>query len=335
MGGWEREIAAERRVGVPGRLEPLPADELRGRTGSPVIIGGVHATDGAAVQPALLVRGLRRALLRRGVRIFEHTPMTDVRCGEPAVVVTPRGHVTALSVVLALGAWASRLRELRRAVVPVGSHIVLTEPIPERIAALGWTGGELLGDTRLLVHYAQVTRDGRIAFGRGGGAIGFGGRVLGRHFTDPATVKVVAAGFRRWFPALADVKLTHAWGGAVDRAPGHLPFAGSLGEGVEYVTGFSGNGVAPSVLLGRIAARRALGMDDDYTRCAITGGPPSYLPPEPFRIAGGVVVRDAVRRAEGAEERGEQAGAVTSALRKLVWFTTPRALEPRLRGRAR
>jgi glycine/D-amino acid oxidase-like deaminating enzyme len=333
MGGWEQEIAVARRLGRPGFLKPLPAGELRARTGSPLVIGGVHATDGAAVQPALLVRGLRRALLRRGVRIFEFTPMTDVRPGEPAIVVTPRGHVMAPRVVLALGAWAAQLRELRRAVVPVGSHIVLTEPIPERIEALGWTGGELLGDTRLLVHYAQVTRDGRIAFGRGGGAIGFGGRVLGRHFTDPATVDVVASGFRRWFPQLADVKLTHAWGGAVDRAPGHMPFAGALGEGVEYVTGFSGNGVAPSVLLGRIAARRALGIKDEYTRSPIGDGPPSYLPPEPLRIAGGVVVRDAVRRAEGAEERGEKAGAVTSALRKLVWFTTPRALEPRLRSR--
>jgi glycine/D-amino acid oxidase-like deaminating enzyme len=331
MGGWEREIAAARRLPVPMRLEPRDADDLRARTGSPVLIGGVELTDGAAVQPALLVRGLRRALLRRGVRIFEHTPMTDVRPGEPATVVTPRGHVQAASVVLALGAWAARLRELRRAVVPVGSHIVLTEPIPERIERLGWTGGEVLGDTRLLVHYAQVTRDGRIAFGRGGGAIGFGGRVHARHFTDAKTVDVVAAGFRRWFPQLADVRLTHAWGGAVDRAPGHLPFAGQLGEGVEYVTGFSGNGVAPSVLLGRMAARRALRMRDEYTHNAITGGPPSYLPPEPARFLGGVVVRDAVRRAEGAEEAGRAPDPVSGALRDLVWFTTPRWLEPRLR----
>jgi glycine/D-amino acid oxidase-like deaminating enzyme len=235
--------------------------------------------------------------------------------------------------VLALGAWAASVRELRRAVVPVGSHIVLTEPIPERIEQLGWTGGEVLGDTRLLVHYAQVTREGRIAFGRGGGAIGPAGRVMPRHFTDPKTVDIVASGFRRWFPQLDDVKLTHAWGGAVDRAPGHMPFAGSLGAGVGYVTGFSGNGVGPSVFLGRIAAHRALGLRDEYTHNAMTSGPPSYLPPEPARFLGGVVVRDAVRRAEGAEERGERAGMVSGALRNLVWFTTPRALEPRLRGR--
>ncbi|MCW2994725.1 MAG: dependent oxidoreductase, partial [Conexibacter sp.] len=326
LGPWDAEVAAGERVGRPGYVVPMDAAEIRTRTGSPVIVGGAKVTDSAAIQPALLARGLRRLLLRRGVEIYEGTRMLKLDRGAPAVLHTPGGFVHAGAVVLGLGAWAAGVRELRRAVVPVGSHIVLTEPIPDRIAELGWTGGELLGDTRLLVHYAQVTRDGRIAFGRGGGAIGPAGRVLRSHFVDPKTVAIVAAGFRRWFPQLRDVALTHAWGGAVDRAPGHLPFTGSLGDhdNIHYATGFSGNGVGPSALLGRMVGRRALGVVDEYTRNAISEGPPSYLPPEPARILGGVVVRDAVRRAEGAEERGERAGPVSGALRKLVWFTTPR-----------
>jgi glycine/D-amino acid oxidase-like deaminating enzyme len=333
MGPWDSAIAAGAQVGRPGFVERVDLSELRARTGSPVIIAGARLTDAAAVQPALLARGLRRVLLRRGVSIYEGTPMLKLERGAPAVVRTPAGRVQAHAVVLGLGAWAAGVRELRRAVVPVGSHIVLTEPIPERLAELGWTSGELLGDTRLLVHYAQVTRDGRIAFGRGGGAIGPAGRVLRSHFVDPKTVAVVAAGFRRWFPQLADVRLTHSWGGAVDRAPGHLPFVGTLGDrgNIHYATGFSGNGVGPSALLGRMVGRRALGLRDAYTDNAITGGPPSYLPPEPARILGGLVVRDAVQRAEGAEERGQRAGVVSRRLRKLVWFTTPRAVEPRLR----
>lgn len=333
MGAWEPQVVAGARLGRPGFVEPLGVDELRARTGSPVVIGGARLTDAAAVQPALLARGLRRALLARGVEVYENTKMVSLDRAGGVVRCAGGGLVEADAVVLALGAWASGVRELRRAVVPVGSHIVATEPIPERIAELGWTGGELLGDTRLLVHYAQVTRDGRIVFGRGGGAIGPGGRVLRRHFVDPATVGVVADGFRRWFPSLDDVSLTHAWGGAVDRAPGHLPFAGSLGPRVHYVTGFSGNGVGPSALLGRIVGRMALGVEDEYTTCGLVGGPPAYLPPEPFRVVGGLVVRDAVRRAEGAEELGGRAGAVSGALRNMVWFTMPRALEPRLRGR--
>jgi glycine/D-amino acid oxidase-like deaminating enzyme len=245
--------------------------------------------------------------------------------------------VKAGQVVVALGAWAAGLRELRRAIVPVGSHIVLTEPIPDRIAQLGWTGGELLGDTRLLVHYAQVTRDGRIAFGRGGGAVGPFGRVLPSHGVDRESVEVVAGSLLRWFPQLADVRLTHAWGGAVDHAPGHLPFVGELGDhgNVHYGVGFSGNGVAPSAFVGRILGRRALGLQDELATCALVTGPPGYLPPEPFRSLGGVMIREAVQRAEAAEEQGVAAGRVDATLRRLLRFTMPRALEPRLwRGRS-
>ena len=127
------------------------------------------------------------------------------------------------------------------------------------------------------MHYAQVTAGGRIAFGRGGGAIGPAGRVTAGHHRDPRPPsRAVAADFRRFFPHLDDVRLTHAWGGPVDRAPWHLPFAGSLGDhgNVHYAAGYSGNGVAPSLLLARVLAALTLEADDDYARCGLVGGPP-------------------------------------------------------------
>jgi glycine/D-amino acid oxidase-like deaminating enzyme len=311
----------------------VDADELRRRTGAAVGLAGVELSDAAAVHPARLVRGLRRLALRRGVRIFEGTQMRSLERGRPPRVITSAGRVEAGAVVIALGAWVARLREVRRAVLPVASHIVATEPIPERIEQLGWTGGELLGDPRTLVHYSQVSPDGRIVFGRGGGAFGSAGRVVGRHFADPAAVREVEAGLRRWFPMLSDVRITHAWGGPVDHAPGHLPWVAELGDSgtVHYAAGFSGNGVAPSAFVGQILGRRALGIDDELTRCALVGDPPGLLPPEPLRTAGGYVVRDAVRRAEAREEQGEAPDALTDRLRRLVWFTVPGALDPRAR----
>ena len=325
-GAWLAPMAAARTVGRTGFIAPVSAAEIRRRTGAEVLFDGAFHHDAAALQPALLARGLRRAALRRGIQLFEHSPMVRLDRTRTARVVTAAGHVDADRVVLGLGAWASRVRELRRAVVPVGSHIVLTEPVEDRLRELGWTGGELLGDARLLVHYAQVTQDGRIAFGRGGGAIGAFGRVNAKHHVDPKTVAIVAADLQRWFPSLAGVRLTHAWGGAVDRAPGHLPFAGTLGdhENIHYATGFSGNGVAPSAFLGAILGRLALGERDELTRCALVSGPPGLLPFEPLRSVGGVVVRGAVRRAEAAEERGRRADPLSRALRGLVSFSLPR-----------
>ncbi|MEA2419302.1 MAG: hypothetical protein QOE60_1508 [Thermoleophilaceae bacterium] len=318
-------VEACREYGMGHLVEQLNAEQVRERTGTAVSLGGVHVRDSAAVQPALLVRGLRRVALERGVRIFEGSPLIRLERERVATVVTPAGRIEADRVVLATNAWMASVRELRRALFIVGSQIVLTEPIPDRLEGLDWSRGSLLGDARLFVHYAQITRDGRIAFGRGGGAIGPLGRVIPKHFYDPATAQAVADDFYEWFPQLGDVRLTHAWGGPIDRAPGHLPFVGSLGdhENIHYGVGYSGNGVGPSALIGRILGRRALGREDEFSTCALVSGPPGYLPPEPLRSVGGVLVRSAVRRAEDQEQAGKAIGPVGRLAKRLVYFSLP------------
>jgi glycine/D-amino acid oxidase-like deaminating enzyme len=334
-GAWTSAVRTAAALGRGEMLETLSEAEVRRRTGSPIPLGAARHTDAAAVQPALLVRGLRRVALELGVVIHEATPMIALRHGRQPRVVTPAGHVECERVVLAVGAWSAQVPGLRRAVIPVASHIVLTEPIGDRLAALPWSNGELLGDARLMVHYAQVTRDLRIAFGRGGGALGVAGRIGSRHYHDTTEIAAVARDFRRWFPRFADVPLARGWGGPVDRAPGHLPFTGRLGDGnVHYATGFSGNGVAPSALFGRILGRQTLGIDDADTTSPITGGPPALLPPEPLRAVGGGLVRGAVGRLEAAEENGTTAPAIHRALSRLVAAHAPTSVDPRL-GRLR
>ncbi|MBB4664361.1 NAD(P)/FAD-dependent oxidoreductase [Conexibacter arvalis] len=318
-------LAACRRLGRGEVATAVDGAEVERLTGSAIARGGLLLHDSAAVQPALLARGLRAAALRAGVTIHEGSPMLRLERGPVAAVVTASGRVEADQVVLATNVWAARVRELRRAVFVVGTQMVATEPIPERVAPWPWRDGMLFGDARMFVHYAQVTPEGRIVFGRGGGAISAANRVIPKHFTDQATADVVAADFRRWFPQLADVPLTHAWGGPVDRAPGHLPFVGALGdhENIHYGIGYSGNGVGPSALIGRILARRALRRDDPYTRCALVGGPPGLLPPDPLRFAGALAVRDAVQRAESREERGTRADLLGRTAKRLAGFSLP------------
>ena len=217
------------------------------------------------------------------------------------------------------------------AVIPIGSHIVTTEPL-EEVAKLEWANGELLGDSRLMVHYAQVSVDGRIVFGRGGGSLGSFGRVTKRHFYDPGALSEVAKDFRRWFPQFAGARLTHGWGGPVDRAPGHLPFVGCLEAEslVVYGLGYSGNGVAPSALIGRMLGRKAIGEKDEDTEGPLAKGPPGYLPPEPIRTFGGAALKAAVQFVEGQQERAFLQGrAVHRVLRRLVATTVPEPLDPR------
>jgi glycine/D-amino acid oxidase-like deaminating enzyme len=221
---------------------------------------------------------------------------------------------------VALNAWAAARPGLGRRLVTWSSYIVLTEPIPDRLADLGWTGGEGVTDARFTLHYARTTADGRIALGGGGGRAGSGGGI-GRSFThDLGSAERAAAGLRRWFPSLADVRIEDAWGGPIDISADHLPFFGTLeGGSVHFGHGYSGNGVAPAWLGGRILAGLALGQTDEYTDLGLADQRerPRAFPPEPFRSVGARVIREAIVRRELAEESGRRPGRFVRELTRL------------------
>jgi glycine/D-amino acid oxidase-like deaminating enzyme len=171
-----------------------------------------------------------------------------------------------------------------------------------------------------MVHYYRTTRDGRIAFGRGGEAHALLGRVS-PGFEDPGgRIARTERAFRTAYPSLADVPLTHRWTGAVDRSETNLPFFGRLGGDPRllYGVGFSGNGVGQTLVGARILASSALGRDDEWSAAPLNRGPRSRFPPDPVRYAGGLLVRAAVRRKEAAEDRGVPAGPLTRAVAALA-----------------
>jgi glycine/D-amino acid oxidase-like deaminating enzyme len=337
-------IEACRALAVGDELTEVFADEVRARVASPVFRGGVFMRGAATVQPAVLARGLRRVLLERGVTIHEGTTAVEVdgerpgllgrvgvagrrapagRAGRPVRVRTISargdGSVTARAAVVALNAWAAAWPSFGRRLVTWSSYIVLTEPIPDRLAELGWTGGEGVADGRFTLHYLRTTPDGRIALGGGGGRAGFGGRI-GSVFTDDVvSVQRAAAGLRRLFPSLRDVRIEDAWGGPIDITSDHLPvFASIEGRPIHYAHGYSGNGVAPSVLGGRILAALALERaGDPALELPLVGALPRVFPPEPFRYIGARVVREAIVRTELAQERGERGSRLLREVSRL------------------
>jgi hypothetical protein len=104
--------------------------------------------------------------------------------------------------------------------------------------------------------------------------------------------------------------VTHAWGGPIDVSPTHLPIFGSRGR-VHHGFGFTGNGVGPSYLGGEILARLALDRRDERTRLAIVDPPRKLFPPEPFRYAGGSLIRRALIAKDAAEDEGRAPSART------------------------
>jgi glycine/D-amino acid oxidase-like deaminating enzyme len=318
----EKAVEAAVRVGREDQAVSLSPAEVAKRVSSPVFRRGVFFSDGATVHPGLLVRAVRRAALDAGVTLHEGTPVTAVRAGSPNELVTPGGILRAPEVVLATNAaltgWAPASRNLTN----FGSYVVLTEPAPEPLAEIGWTGGEAVVDARMFLHYFRTTDDGRVLMGSGTGPIGFGGRIDERFSRDVPTAERAEAGLRRLLPGLRDVRVERAWGGPIDVSADHLPFFRTKpGTRIHYGAGYSGNGVGPSWLGGHILASLAVGADDEWTRLPLAVRDVPRLPREPFRRVGGGLVRWAIMACEAAEEEGRKppvAARATAALPGLL-----------------
>jgi glycine/D-amino acid oxidase-like deaminating enzyme len=301
----EDAVAAPASLGAEEQAVALDAAGVAARIRSPAFRRGVLFPDGATVQPGRLVRALRSAVLDAGVGLYERTPATRVREGE---VVTPRGRVRAAEIVVAVNAAASGWSPVARHVTNFGSYVVLTEPVPELLQEIGWTGGEAVLDGRMFLHYFRTTADGRVLMGSGSGPIGFGGKLDERFSGDRPTAARAERGLRRLLPGLAAARIERAWGGPIDVSADHLPFFGTVaGKRIHYGLGYSGHGVGPSWLGGQILASLALGLQDEWTASPLARRRVPSLPPEPLKRLGGGVVRAAIMACEAADEEGRSA----------------------------
>jgi glycine/D-amino acid oxidase-like deaminating enzyme len=312
-------VEAAAAVGHPEEAVPLSRNEVAECCTSPAFRRGVFFRDGATVEPGLLVRALRRAVLAAGIAVHEHTPVTRIRGAE---LTTPGGILRAPEIVLATNAALSGWRPASRSLTNFGSYVVLTEPAPDALEAIGWTGGEAIVDGRMFLHYFRTTSDGRVLMGSGSGPIGFAGRVDDRFSLDGPTAARAEAGLRRLLPGLDGVRVERAWGGPIDVSSDHLPFFRTKqGTRIHYGAGYSGHGVGPSWLGGKVLASLALGDEDEWTHLPLVTRRVPTLPPEPLRRLGGGLVRSAIMACEAAEEqrhRPSLAARTGAALPRLI-----------------
>jgi glycine/D-amino acid oxidase-like deaminating enzyme len=317
-GAWNSLLAEARRLGVADRFEELDRPQVRARCASPVFRGGLLQPDNATLQPARLALGLRGALLERGVRIFESSPVRRLAEGPPVRVETGGGSVTAARGIVGLGAWAASLPAFRRSIVPRGTYIVVTQPAPERLVDIGWTGGEGLADWRTALRYFRTTPDGRIAFGAAAATAGTGVGLGPRLRYDERSIVKLVDDFRRFFPSWRDVAIEAAWGGPMDVTGRHLPSFATLPAGtVHYGLGYTGGGVGPCHLGGKILSALALDIEDEHTALPLVDLEMQRFPAEPLRSLGAAITQQAIVRKDEAEDRGRRADPFTSFVAKL------------------
>ena len=191
--------------------------------------------------------------------------------------------------------------------------MIVTEPVPDVLDELGWTGGEAISTARRYLHYFRTTDDGRIAFGGGGRAR------LRRPARRPGRARLGAAvraarGDRALLPGLRGRRIDAAWGGPVDVSPTHLPCIGSLaGTASTTSAGSPATASAPRTWAAGSSPTSPSTGATELTRLALVGAEQPPVPPEPLRYLGGSAVRAALLRQEAREDRGRPGGRARRA----------------------
>lgn len=258
----------------------VPPARMREEVGSDFYHGGIVMPKSAQLHVGRFGRGLAQAAVAQGARIFENARVTGLRSlgGTRHRLETPRGAVEAAQVLLASGASPEAPLHFRRRIIPIGSFIVATAPMPAEIAAQVMPSRRNAVTSANVGHYFRMTQDNRLIFG---GRTRF---ALSDPASDATSGRLLDAQLRARFPQLANVPLTHCWGGIVDLTADRLPRAGLHG-GLHYALGYSGHGVQMSVEMGQRMAAMMSGEAvsnplADLPWKAIPGhfGPPWFLP---------------------------------------------------------
>jgi len=321
-GSWDRNLRAMQDAGFSDLPRELDREQVAEICRSPAFREGLLYREAATVQPARLAFGLRQALLEAGAMLFEGSAVLGLDDGPGGVVAhTPLGSVRADSAVLAGGAaMAGTGWPFAGRVTMASSHMVISEPVPELLEEIGWTGGEAISDCRSLLNYFRTTPDGRIAFGWGGGRIAAGGRRRGTAEVDPEVTRRVIEHAVSYFPGLEGRRFDHAWGGPIDATASHLPHVVRFPSGRTFgAVGYTGNGVGPTQLAGMCLSSLARGVSDRYSNLPLVESLDDLIrvPPEPFRWLGGAVIRGAIDNREVAEMAGVPADPISRGISRI------------------
>jgi glycine/D-amino acid oxidase-like deaminating enzyme len=311
-----RTGAQLQRLRDEGRGELLDAAAASAR----VRVAGVRAArfspHCARVHPAKLCRGLAAAVERHGATIHERTAALAI---EPGRVRTPHGDVRARWIVRATEGYTPDLPGVHRALLPLRSSMIVTEPLDDATwAQIGWQGCETIDDAAHHYCYLQRTADGRIALGGRGRPYHYGSRTDRAGVVPGATVAALRARLERLFPVVRGVALDGAWAGVFGVA---RDWAASVhcdrASGLCWAGGYAGEGVAATNLAARTLRDLILGRDTELARLPWVGHDSRRWEPEPLRWLAVQAVYGLLRGADAIESRtGRQSrlAAVAGAL---------------------
>ncbi|MEC8388850.1 MAG: FAD-binding oxidoreductase, partial [Pseudomonadota bacterium] len=220
--------------------------------------GGVVFEEHASIDPAKYHSALLAKVRAAGVTIVPHCRAGAIRRdGDRFTVESEGGTVDAGQVLVATNGYTDAVAPwVRRRVIPIGSYMIATEPLPAAVMDRILPTGRTIGDTRKVVYYYRPSPDrSRVIFG---------GRVTSNE-TDPrVSAPLLMRDLVALFPALAGTRISHSWNGFVAYTFDHLPHLGQ-NDGVYYAAGYCGSGVALATYCGTKVGQKMLGLAEGRT----------------------------------------------------------------------
>ena len=267
--GWLKVIRYDDAEGLKRRAETMatryghprdfwPTERVRETLRTNTYFQGLHDATAFHIHPLNYALALAADAEAKGARICEGTPAQRLDRGRAGwIVETPRGTVSARHLVLAGSAYPPRLwRQIDRAVLPIATYVIVTEPMADRLADAIRFGG-CIGDTRRASDYYRIVDDGRLLWG---------GRITTRRSEPARLAEMLKRDILAIYPQLGDFRVDFAWGGLMGYAVHKMPLIGRIGEGLWACTAFGGHGLNTTAIGGSLIARAIAGGDDTWKR---------------------------------------------------------------------
>jgi len=301
----------------PSDLEFLSAAEIASQANFTNALGGTFTPNCAALNPAKLVHGLAQVAENLGVQIFENSAVSQITKHK---AVTAKATVTAKYIIRATEGYSPTIKQSRRAVVPVYSLMIATEPLSDSFwQKTGLANRQTFSDFRNLVIYGQRTADNRIAFGGRGAPYHFGSAITAQNDSVPSVHSLLEKTLLELFPGVAGSQITHAWGGALGIARDWMASCGLDTEtGIAWAGGYVGDGVSTSNLAGRTLADLICGQSSELTTLPWVNHQSRNWEVEPLRWLGINSALVAVKHADAVEAKHERTSKVNALLGRLI-----------------
>lgn len=234
----------------------VPRSDQRSELGTDAYFGGQVLPRNASLDPGKFAAELARVVLAKGGRVLDETPVAAVeRDGDGFTVTTTRGKLKARNVIVATNGYTGEMfPDLRRRLIPIGSYVIATEPLPPGLMDQLMPKRRVTSDTRRVVHYYRPSPDGT--------RIIWGGRVAASETDCRVSAPRLHAAMCAILPEMREVRISHSWMGFVAYTFNHLPAVG-VRDGIHYSMGYCGSGASMAPWLGHKVALKLLGKEKE------------------------------------------------------------------------